>query len=177
MAVHFFAYLNLVVWRLTKLPYMQYYYFIRLMGRKASHVALECTLQSHPNMVSQNFPLQHVFSSYLNFYIFEHCLYLLPGHSWWGGWNLKAYSFWSDKANMWCSSSKSWTRLRIKILDQMFWLLFFLCVYLIFLSFLTDKNHGVILLPEGLIESIPEIYALLQVIPWSKDGCFIYCTF
>jgi len=30
----------------------QYYYFIRLMGRKASHVALECTLQSHPNMVS-----------------------------------------------------------------------------------------------------------------------------
>nr|GEW12911.1 pyrophosphate--fructose 6-phosphate 1-phosphotransferase subunit alpha 2 [Tanacetum cinerariifolium] len=28
-----------------------YYYFIRLMGRKASHVAVECTLQSHPNMV------------------------------------------------------------------------------------------------------------------------------
>ncbi|KAL8482979.1 hypothetical protein ACS0TY_025876 [Phlomoides rotata] len=28
----------------------KYYYFIRLMGRKASHVALECTLQSHPNM-------------------------------------------------------------------------------------------------------------------------------
>ncbi|KAI3740290.1 hypothetical protein L2E82_30716 [Cichorium intybus] len=29
----------------------KYYYFIRLMGRKASHVALECTLQSHPNLV------------------------------------------------------------------------------------------------------------------------------
>jgi hypothetical protein len=29
----------------------QYYYFIRMMGRKASHVALECALQSHPNMV------------------------------------------------------------------------------------------------------------------------------
>ncbi|KAL8258273.1 hypothetical protein R6Q59_030314 [Mikania micrantha] len=29
----------------------KYYYFIRLMGRKASHVAVECTLQSHPNMV------------------------------------------------------------------------------------------------------------------------------
>nr|CAB3447715.1 unnamed protein product [Digitaria exilis] len=28
----------------------KYYYFIRLMGRKASHVALECALQSHPNM-------------------------------------------------------------------------------------------------------------------------------
>lgn len=26
-----------------------------------------------------------------------------------------------------------------------------------------DKYHGVILLPEGLIESIPEIYALLKV--------------
>lgn len=28
---------------------------------------------------------------------------------------------------------------------------------------MTDKYHGVILLPEGLIESIPEVYALLQV--------------
>ena len=26
-----------------------------------------------------------------------------------------------------------------------------------------EKYHGVILLPEGLIESIPEFYALLQV--------------
>jgi 6-phosphofructokinase len=26
------------------------------------------------------------------------------------------------------------------------------------------KNHGVILLPEGLIENIPEIHALLQVL-------------
>ena len=34
------------------LLFLQYYYFIRLMGRKASHVVLECTLQSHPNMVS-----------------------------------------------------------------------------------------------------------------------------
>ncbi|GJX11737.1 pyrophosphate--fructose 6-phosphate 1-phosphotransferase subunit alpha [Tanacetum coccineum] len=31
----------------------KYYYYIRIMGRKASHVAVavECTLQSHPNMV------------------------------------------------------------------------------------------------------------------------------
>lgn len=27
----------------------------------------------------------------------------------------------------------------------------------------SDKNHGVILIPEGLVESIPELYALLQV--------------
>lgn len=26
-----------------------------------------------------------------------------------------------------------------------------------------DKYHGVILIPEGLVESIPELYALLQV--------------
>lgn len=26
-----------------------------------------------------------------------------------------------------------------------------------------EKYHGVILLPEGLIESIPEVYALLKV--------------
>ncbi|KAM0935662.1 putative diphosphate--fructose-6-phosphate 1-phosphotransferase [Dioscorea sansibarensis] len=30
----------------------KYYYFIRLMGRKTSHVTLECALQSHPNMAS-----------------------------------------------------------------------------------------------------------------------------
>lgn len=30
--------------------------------------------------------------------------------------------------------------------------------------FLADKNHGVILIPEGLVESIPELYALLKVL-------------
>jgi len=29
----------------------KYYYFIKLMGRSASHIALECALQTHPNMV------------------------------------------------------------------------------------------------------------------------------
>jgi pyrophosphate--fructose-6-phosphate 1-phosphotransferase len=28
----------------------KYYYFIKLMGRTASHIALECALQTHPNM-------------------------------------------------------------------------------------------------------------------------------
>lgn len=27
-----------------------------------------------------------------------------------------------------------------------------------------EKYHGVILIPEGLVESIPELYALLQVV-------------
>nr|GLL48507.1 pyrophosphate--fructose 6-phosphate 1-phosphotransferase subunit alpha [Ipomoea trifida] len=31
-----------------------------------------------------------------------------------------------------------------------------------------DKYHGVILLPEGLIESIPEVYALLKLSPWAS---------
>lgn len=30
---------------------LQYYHFVRVMGWKASHVALECALQSQPNMV------------------------------------------------------------------------------------------------------------------------------
>ncbi|GJT56177.1 pyrophosphate--fructose 6-phosphate 1-phosphotransferase subunit alpha [Tanacetum coccineum] len=39
----------------------KYYYFIRLMGRKASHVSMECTMQSHPNMVpwSNERPLEN----------------------------------------------------------------------------------------------------------------------
>ncbi|AQK84055.1 Pyrophosphate--fructose 6-phosphate 1-phosphotransferase subunit alpha 2 [Zea mays] len=37
-------------WRCGVTP-ISYYYFIRLMGHKASHVALECALQSHPNML------------------------------------------------------------------------------------------------------------------------------
>lgn len=28
----------------------QYYYFIRLMGRSASHIALECALNTRPNI-------------------------------------------------------------------------------------------------------------------------------
>lgn len=35
----------------------------------------------------------------------------------------------------------------------------------IIIIFCSDKYHGVILLPEGLIESIPEVYALLKVNP------------
>ena len=30
---------------------IKYWYFIRLMGRDPSHLALECALQTHPNMV------------------------------------------------------------------------------------------------------------------------------
>ncbi|XP_068652558.1 pyrophosphate--fructose 6-phosphate 1-phosphotransferase subunit alpha-like [Aristolochia californica] len=86
----------------------KYYYFIRLMGRKASHVALECTLQSHPNMVILG---EEVAASKLTLF---------------------------DLTEQICDAVQARAE--------------------------QDKYHGVILLPEGLIESIPEVYALLQEI-------------
>ncbi|KAM7517402.1 hypothetical protein LguiA_006985 [Lonicera macranthoides] len=86
----------------------KYYYFIRLMGRKASHVALECTLQSHPNMVILG---EEVAASKLTLF---------------------------DLTKQICDAVQARAE--------------------------QDKNHGVILLPEGLIESIPEVHALLQEI-------------
>ncbi|KGN55545.1 pyrophosphate--fructose 6-phosphate 1-phosphotransferase subunit alpha [Cucumis sativus] len=86
----------------------KYYYFIRLMGRKASHVALECTLQSHPNLVILG---EEVAASKLTLF---------------------------DLTTQICDAVQARAQ--------------------------QDKYHGVILLPEGLIESIPEIYALLKEI-------------
>ncbi|XP_068647417.1 pyrophosphate--fructose 6-phosphate 1-phosphotransferase subunit alpha [Aristolochia californica] len=86
----------------------KYYYFIRLMGRKASHVALECTLQSHPNMVILG---EEVAASKLTLF---------------------------DLTKQICDAVQARAE--------------------------QDKYHGVVLLPEGLIESIPEVYALLQEI-------------
>ncbi|KAK3014327.1 hypothetical protein RJ639_008920 [Escallonia herrerae] len=86
----------------------KYYYFIRLMGRKASHVALECTLQSHPNMVILG---EEVAASKLTLFALTQQI---------------------------CDAVQARAE--------------------------QDKYHGVMLLPEGLIESIPEVYALLQEI-------------
>ncbi|KAJ0851714.1 putative diphosphate--fructose-6-phosphate 1-phosphotransferase [Helianthus annuus] len=86
----------------------KYYYFIRLMGRKASHVALECTLQSHPHMVIL---AEEVAASNLTIF---------------------------DLTKQICDAIQARAE--------------------------QEKYHGVILLPEGLIESIPEVYALLQEI-------------
>ncbi|WCJ44778.1 Pyrophosphate--fructose 6-phosphate 1-phosphotransferase subunit alpha [Euphorbia peplus] len=86
----------------------KYYYFIRLMGRKASHVALECTLQSHPNMVILG---EEVAASKLTLF---------------------------DLTTQICDAVQARAA--------------------------QDKYHGVVLLPEGLIESIPEVYALLKEI-------------
>ncbi|XP_039116361.1 pyrophosphate--fructose 6-phosphate 1-phosphotransferase subunit alpha [Dioscorea cayenensis subsp. rotundata] len=86
----------------------KYYYFIRLMGRKASHVALECTLQSHPNLVILG---EEVAASKLTLF---------------------------DITKQICDAVQARAE--------------------------QDKNHGVILIPEGLVETIPELYALLQEI-------------
>ncbi|KAG6406164.1 hypothetical protein SASPL_133763 [Salvia splendens] len=79
----------------------KYYYFIRLMGRKASQVALECTLQSHPNMVIL---AEEVDASKLTLF---------------------------DITKKLCDAVQARAE--------------------------QDKYHGVVLLPEGLIESIPEL--------------------
>ncbi|CAD5181683.1 unnamed protein product [Musa acuminata subsp. malaccensis] len=86
----------------------KYYYFIRLMGRKASHVALECALQSHPNMLILG---EEVALSKLTIF---------------------------DITKQICDA--------VQVRAE------------------KEKYHGVILIPEGLIESIPELYALLQEI-------------
>ncbi|CAM0912080.1 unnamed protein product [Alopecurus aequalis] len=91
----------------------KYYYFIRLMGRKASHVALECALQSHPNMVLLG---EEVAASKLTI---------------------------SDITNQICDAVQARAE--------------------------KDKYHGVVLIPEGLVESIPELYALLQEIHGLHD--------
>ncbi|MFS7960001.1 putative diphosphate--fructose-6-phosphate 1-phosphotransferase [Helianthus anomalus] len=86
----------------------KYYYFVRLMGQKSSHLALECTLQSHPNMVILG---EEVVASKLTIF---------------------------DITKQICDAVQARAE--------------------------KEKYHGVILLPEGLIESIPEVNALLQEI-------------
>ncbi|XP_020265418.1 pyrophosphate--fructose 6-phosphate 1-phosphotransferase subunit alpha-like isoform X1 [Asparagus officinalis] len=86
----------------------KYYYFVRLMSRKASHVALECALQSHPNMVILG---EEVSLSKLTIF---------------------------DITKQICDAVQARAE--------------------------QEKYHGVVLIPEGLIESIPEVYALLQEI-------------
>ncbi|KAJ1289144.1 hypothetical protein BS78_02G142300 [Paspalum vaginatum] len=86
----------------------KYYYFVRLMGGKASHVALECALQAHPNMVILG---EEVALSKLTL---------------------------KEITNKICDGVEARAA--------------------------QDKYHGVLVIPEGLIESIPEMYALMQEI-------------
>ena len=84
----------------------KYYYFIRLMGRAASNITLECALQTHPNVT------------------------------------LLGEEVAARKQNL------------ASITEDI--------VHVIVDRWATGKAHGVILVPEGLIEFVPEINALLS---------------
>ncbi|VFQ89612.1 unnamed protein product [Cuscuta campestris] len=49
----------------------KYYHFVRLMGRAASHITLECALQTHPNITLIG---EEVFLPCYSFIIFKACL-------------------------------------------------------------------------------------------------------
>lgn len=84
----------------------KYYYFIKLMGRSASHVALECAMKTHPNMtlISEEIASQ----------------------------KKTLISIVQDISSLICERAQK------------------------------GKDYGVILIPEGLIEFIPEIKQLIQ---------------
>ncbi len=84
----------------------KYYHFIRLMGRSASHIALECALKTHPNVVL----------------IGEEIL----------------------------KKKKTLKVITNKIAD------------VIEKRALSNKNYGIVLVPEGLIEFIPEFKSLIS---------------
>lgn len=83
----------------------KYYFFIKIMGRSASHIALECAMQTHPNMTLVGEEIA-----------------------------AKKMSF-QDITNQICDMIEA----RAKI----------------------DKNYGVIIIPEGVIEFIPEFQMLI----------------
>jgi len=84
----------------------KYYHFIRLMGREASHISLECALQTHPNciMIGEEVKERKRTLKHITDVICEIIV---------------------ERANL-------------------------------------GKNYGVIIVPEGLIEFIPEVHMLLM---------------
>lgn len=84
----------------------KYYYFIKLMGRSASHVTLECALQTHPNLALINEEVE--------------------------------------------AQGKTLFQITEDICD------------LIVKRAELGKNYGVILIPEGIIEFIPEFKQLIR---------------
>lgn len=84
----------------------KYYFFVKLMGRAASHIALECALQTHPNLT------------------------LISEET--------------------AASGKTLDDIVNEITD------------LIVKRSSQNKNYGVILIPEGVIEFIPEVKALIN---------------
>lgn len=92
----------------------KYYHFIRLMGRSASHITLECALQTQPN-----------------------------------------WAFISEEVEQKGKTLKSITRELASLISQ---------------RAKKGKNYGVILIPEGLIEFIPEFQNLISELNRFVDG-------
>lgn len=84
----------------------KYYHFIKLMGRSASHIALECALKTHPNFTL----------------IGEEVL----------------------------AKNKTFSKITDELVDM------------ITQRHNAGKNYGVVLVPEGLIEFIPEVKTLIK---------------
>lgn len=84
----------------------KYYYFIKLMGRSASHITLECALQTHPNL-----------------------------------------AFIGEEVE---AENKTLRDLTLQICD------------LVCERAKQGKDYGVILIPEGIVEFIPEFKILIQ---------------
>lgn len=84
----------------------KYYYFIKLMGRSASHIALECALQTHANLtlISEEIQEQHKTLQQIT----------------------------AEICDLICARAK------------------------------VGKDYGVILIPEGIIEFIPEFKSLIN---------------
>lgn len=87
----------------------KYYHFIKLMGRSASHVALECALATHPNLTLIS------------------------------------------------EEKKTLSQIIGQIAD------------LIMRRYELGKEYGVVLIPEGLIEFVPELNELIKNLPLEKD--------
>lgn len=83
----------------------KYYHFIKLMGRAASHIALECSLQTHPNITIISEEVENEKKTLADIT--------------------------NEIADVICSREKE------------------------------KKNYGVVLIPEGLIEFIPEMKQLI----------------
>lgn len=84
----------------------KYYYFVKLMGRSASHITLECALQTHPNL-----------------------------------------AFIGEEV---AAQNKTLVQLVNQLCD------------LVIQRTAAKKDYGVILIPEGLLEFIPEVKLLIQ---------------
>ena len=93
----------------------KYYHFIKLMGRSASHIALECALNTHPNYVFLSEEVEQR--------------------------NVRLSEITRTLADLVANRAKE------------------------------GKNHGVILIPEGLIEFIPEMKVLIGELNSMEQTC------